>query len=541
MKLVLLCIISWATVTGGKPAEKFKFDIDLSTLSKPPLWEPTVDEYFSSQSAKTVDENGLPSPVVLDSPQSADFAFHARRGYPILVSDWSRGMRYDGWTGKNFSEKFPFGYMKAEYIDHLPGYRRQDHDVKIIDGEQRFNIGTFKPNSKTMWYNFTRPASKRYKDDPLKPQTGPYVWHVKDELTPKQKKKVQAIFEAPSFLNDPLNKQHMNNTFELWFSPGSRSGAGAHADGYCESVVSLQLRGDKKWRKMMLPPMSFLDSFDEFDGGVYVAERWQPDLGFVNYQSGAVIWPPGYLHETSTLQPPDGECGAAITMQFAFPQPVQFLRAFLPRLSLSAEVGQCVKRAWSGYPTLYVPGIKPVSKMSKMQEQRLEILKNVDVDNSGTITLDEVEKWFRKPKCTVQEEQYQFPREHQDLFIKFKAEDTVAYHDMDDDKVISSQELWDSLVQWNVVRVRMSRGLQFVNIADKDGLIAFEKSLDHMRREPLQIPTKLRPELEALFRIKKGTKIFPSLKNVNSFSDSEFFSEVRERVDELLGQQGQEL
>lgn len=29
-------------------------------------------------------------------------------------------------------------------------------------------------------------------------------------------------------------------------------GAGAHNDGYCESVVSLQLRGDKRWRSLGL-------------------------------------------------------------------------------------------------------------------------------------------------------------------------------------------------------------------------------------------------------------------------------------------------
>lgn len=74
----------------------------------------------------------------------------------------------------------------------------------------------------------------------------------------------------------------------------------------------------------MLPKMSFLDSFDEFDGGVYEAgeswklvrhrqrlhlhakaKKWEPDLGFLNSAKGAVIWPPGYLHETSTLPPPD--------------------------------------------------------------------------------------------------------------------------------------------------------------------------------------------------------------------------------------------
>merc|ERR1719414_1853745 len=109
---------------------------------------------------------------------------------------------------------------------------------------------------------------------------------------------------------------------------------------------------------MLEPSMTFLSSYDEFDGGVYQAGLWEPDLGFVNSRGGAVIWPPGYLHETKTFPPPDGECGAAITLQFAFPQPVQFLRAFLPRLALSAEVGHCLVREWSVYPTFFLPNIK---------------------------------------------------------------------------------------------------------------------------------------------------------------------------------------
>merc|ERR1712232_1445303 len=110
------------------------------------------------------------------------------------------------------------------------------------------------------------------------------------------------------------------------------------------------------------------------------------------------------------------------------------------------------------------------------------------------------------------------PREHVDLFIKFKAEDTVAYHDQDDDMVVSKQELWDSLVQWNVVRVRMAKGLKLVNSADREGLHDFEKSLDYMRRQPIELPQKLRPELDMLFSLPKGTKIFPSMRNVKSFS-----------------------
>merc|ERR1712113_130293 len=102
--------------------------------------------------------------------------------------------------------------------------------------------------------------------------------------------------------------------------------------------------------------------------------------------------------------------------------------------------------------------------------------------------------------------------------LKFKAEDTVAYHDMDNDMVVSRQELWDSLVQWNVVRVRMREGLKLVNTADRAGLEAFEKSLDFMRRAPAKPPKKVRPELQALFSLPKGTQIFPEIGRIHSFS-----------------------
>jgi len=78
----------------------------------------------------------------------------------------------------------------------------------------------------------------------------------------------------------------------------------------------------------------------------------------------------------------------------------------------------------------------------------------------------------------------------------------------------------------------MKEGLKYVNRADRAGLEAFEKSLDHLRRNPVKFPKKLRPEL-ALFRLKAGTKVFPSLKGITSLSDSEFYSEARERIEML--------
>jgi len=467
----------------------------------------------------------------LTSPTHEEFVHHARKGYPILVSDWGTGMQYDGWTGKNFADEFPFGYMKAEYIQDMKSFKKKDHDVKIIDGEMRFNIGSFKPDKKTMWHNFTRPAANRYKDDPQKPISGPYVWHVKDELPPKEKKLVQQRFDAPGFLNDKLNRNFMNRTFEVWFSPGAGSGAGAHNDGYCQSVVSLQLRGDKKWRMQLEPEMTFLSSYDEFDGGVYEAGLWKPDIGFVNAAAGAMVWPPGYLHETKTMAPPDGACGSAITLQYAFPQPVQFLRAFLPRLALSAEVGHCLIREWSFYPTLSMKGIKPKATQKDMQAQLETILGAVDANKDEKVTIDEVKAFFSDARSLASEEVDQYEKKYQELYFQFKAEDTVAYSDLNDDKEVSKQELWDSLVQWNAVRIRMREGLKLVNRADKEGLLAYEQSLDPLRRAPAKFDGKLRPELEELFSLPVGTKIFP--KAPKSFSDSEFFSEARDRISQL--------
>jgi len=262
--------------------------------------------------------------------------------------------------------------------------------------------------------------------------------------------------------------------------------------------------------------------------------RWEPDLAFVNSRSGAVIWPPGYFHETRTLDPPDGECGSALTLQFAFPQPVKYLRAFLPRLSLSSEIGQCGARSWSGYATFFVPGIQATHLQQKMRDQQKKILKNVDANGDDTITVEETRQFFSSGASNeITGRMRQFPEPHRALYASFQAEDTVAYHDMDDDGKVTKQELWDSLVQWNVVRIRMKEGVKYVNKADRAGLESFEKSLDPMRRHPVKFPKKLRPELDELFRLKTGTKVFPSLKGITSLSDSEFYSDARERIQML--------
>merc|ERR1712008_600893 len=156
------------------------------------------------------------------------------------------------------------------------------------------------------------------------------------------------------------------------------------------------------------------------------------------------------------------------------------------------------------------------------------------------ISVSEVLAWFKGSSSTIGEQSREFPADQRELFYQFKAEDTVAYHDMDDDMIVSKQELWDSLVQWNVVRIRVREGLKLVNMADRADLEAFERSLDNFRRAPATLPKRLRPELKEIFSLGKGTRLFsPSqMKYVRSFSDSEFFSPARDAVDQLRDRRG---
>ena len=93
-----------------------------------------------------------------------------------------------------------------------------------------------------------------------------------------------------------MSQAKMNRSFEVWFSPGAHSGAGAHNDGYCESVVSLQLRGDKRWRT--LGSNMICNSVETgFDWGKWCCQRcpsWIPLMSSMvvstRLRSGTLTW-----------------------------------------------------------------------------------------------------------------------------------------------------------------------------------------------------------------------------------------------------------
>ena len=177
-----------------------------------------------------------------------------------------------------------------------------------------------------------------------------------------------------------MNTAYANNSFEFWLSPGKEAGAFPHNDGYCESVISTQLHGGKRWRMMLMPEMaSVFDSFDEFDAGIHRSHHsWDPEYDFDNPQGGAIVFPPGYMHETMS----HSQCTTATTFQYKFPQPTKYIRAFLPRLLMSQEVGKCTS-TWDAYATFQEAGeVTPTLDFGEVQQQVERILQLVDGDGA---------------------------------------------------------------------------------------------------------------------------------------------------------------
>lgn len=274
-----------------------------------------------------------------------------------------------------------------------------------------------------------------------------------------------------------------------------QAGSFAHNDGYCESVISTQLNGAKRWRMMLMPEMkTVFDSFDEFDAGVYRSHHaWQPELDFDNPQGGAIIFPPGYMHESMA----HGKCSTSTTYQYKFPQPTKYIRTFLPRLLMSQEVGKC-SQTWDPYATWQNAGeVVPTLDKAKVRAQLERILALVDADGDRSITLAEAKRYYNEAAGMAWAREVGIPfdfqtdevwaavdkRAAQRALADARAVDAIAYHDTDDDAAVSEAELWEALYSWNVVRrVVVERARILTKGADKAELVAFERALNVFRR-----------------------------------------------------------
>jgi len=457
----------------------------------------------------------LEPPITLTNTTFEEFSWYVRRGYPVIVSDMARDWPMQGWECEDFAREFPDGEMKGEY-----------GGGRVILGERH-------------WMDKVRDAGQHIdgcdtpqcNDRGTKPHAAPHVWHVKDEEPYQTRKRIQNMFRVPYFMEESevgraLNKPDVNESLEFWLSPPG-AGAFAHADAYCTMTASVQLSSHKRWRMMNPGPQvdTMLDRFDTQDSGIYRVSKWTPEYEFMVPKGAGVVFPPYNMHET--IADPK-QCTTATTFNFFSPQPTRYIRSFLPRL-LHTHLGyneRCHYK-WDRYATFINsdgyrhhsssdtpkprPPFQPSLSVDIIHEHLAWILRAIDTNGNDMLTLDEITNYFQTHpngawgKDIRYHTGWAFGRVHKyfqmdsghqisKALIISIANDTMVYHDLDDDEIITKKELMSSLVQWHTVKSR----LNIVQSTLDDALTSEEITVDELEEKMKNIEKNIHAHASAL-------------------------------------------
>jgi len=381
--------------------------------------------------------------------QDAEFKDLVRRGYPFIVDDCiPKTAELTNVPCSEFGRRYPNEHMKAEYT---PG---QSH-VYLKDPD---------------WYSEQKPTAKAHKHLSLgKPLAGPYVWHVKDETEDIQTKRdLMKLLPVPYFLNSSaLNSHEARDSFEFWFAL-ENGGTQAHADAYCETTLSVQLRGRKTWRLGAFPNIT--NAFQPYafhDGEIYKRDEfWRPEYEEDVEAGQCVVFPQGYIHETYVkdgASQPDG-CSVASTFQFQDPQPVHMWKNFLTRWGLSHYTREepCTERM---EPYVFLgAAARPflMASASKEGDEAVrahcgKVFQALDTDKDARLALSELAVVFAKdrfrPPWTEVRDRATLDAVAREK-VQWQAEDTLLYHDDDQDGLVSIGEFEESALKYLAVRKR---------------------------------------------------------------------------------------
>jgi hypothetical protein len=191
-------------------------------------------------------------------------------------------------------------------------------------------------------------ASERLRQDPNSPPFAPFYWGVREHRqgdigSPEVIKKIKGLIgkSVPKFM-DTANGLSMFDNAEFWLG-AKGTGARAHMDSHCISTLSVVLSGERRWRIGPAPRMprgAGKSRKDDvvFDDGVAYKLGWKPMFEFVAKEGDAVIFPPGWIHETFNVAQ---GCTAALTTQFVSPKPVRYWRNYYQRLRRIGDLNPC--------------------------------------------------------------------------------------------------------------------------------------------------------------------------------------------------------
>jgi len=208
------------------------------------------------------------------------------------------------------------------------------------------------------------------------------------------------------------------------------------------------------------------DVFDEFDSGIYRSgvHSWIPDFEMILEEGDAVFFPPGYMHETRTVEgpSPDDQCATSMTFNVPIPMPSRFIRKFLNRFSASPEVSHCMNR-WESYVTMNSSlqvWDAPAATSQVPAEITSRIMSLVDTDADGKISLSELETYFMSRDANVVgffapdtynerfgdlmlmfDPRYKLSESMIEEGLKIRAKDTLEMWDLDGDDFASFEEI----------------------------------------------------------------------------------------------------
>jgi len=335
----------------------------------------------------------------------AEFERWSSAGKPFIVTDVfeKQKMPLAGYSCDAIRKEFANGKMHQEYGADAA----QDMDnTRIGDAS---------------WMDAEAPTGAK---DAKAPQLAPFYWGVKDGKDRKMLQKVQQLTKMPYFMDVESNKQEVMYSPEFWFSkPGA--GAKAHMDAHCESTMSLQLSGSKKWR-LGLPSATTRSVRNGMygDGVVYTHKGgWVPTYELELKEGEVLFFPPSFVHETTNV---GKSCAASITYQYSAPMAAAFFRSFWPRTRRIGDMNEC----WEKISSWAALG-KPVAAKVDAEADAAVLFAEVDADGDGAVTMKEMASVTNDPQSSLN------------------------FHDTDQDGRITKEEFVTNFAMWSRVEAEV--------------------------------------------------------------------------------------
>jgi len=412
-------------------------------------------EYYGSLSASGDGLPLTPRRVALSGSESdrSEFAAYVRRGVPVIITGGLAGTGFDvqrrpeDWTCQAIASRFPAGRMKMEYAAQGGS---EENPVRLKDVDR-----------------WSKTVANSGAVDAEAPKYAPFYWGVKgadegERLWDGSKDLLRELRKLmrplPGFLRPTdENMREVLGSPEFWFA-GLGAGAKAHMDSHCESTLTLQLAGTKKWR-LSWPPVIANGTFAREgalgDGQPYKAKGgWSPTHSFTLEPGEVLLIPPAFVHESQNVGPED--CAPSLTFQFADPAAAGFFRHFNPRLRRLGDFNECWQRV-AAMATLDAQGrgvsnqlkflgVSSLGKLAKL-DSRLglesplanailemaqgawpQVLNIADLDRDGRVL-------------------------QADVSGQFWLQGSIDFHDLNEDGEVSQDEFISAFASWLMTEV----------------------------------------------------------------------------------------